>query len=173
MNRAIALMVSVALSLVATVGCAAGPSAQQVRTAKLAEYNADTRQLLDVAIQVAQKKYQIEPGDIDPNGRFLTAPQWYSADGMRRGKSNQGNGDYLMNSGGGDIRLSLEVQVVPGPGGRSLVAVTPRVLQMMAGSPQPRPLVPDDPNMPGWVKGRVDQLTVDIHAAAKPYEQKL
>jgi hypothetical protein len=90
---------------------------------------------------------------------------------MRRGTSNQGNGDYLVNSMGGDIRLSLEVQVVPGPGGRSLVAVTPRTLQMVTGSPQPRPLRPDDPNLPGWVKGRVDQLAVDIYSAAKPYAQ--
>jgi len=169
MQSAFALITSVALLFAAACG---GPSAQQVRTAKLAEYNAETGQLLDLSMQVAQRSYRIDPGDIDPNGRFRTSPQWYSAEGMRRGTSNQGNGDYLVNSMGGDIRLSLEVQVVAGPGGRSQVVVIPHTLQMVAGSPQPRPLAPDDPNMPGWVKGRVDKLAVDIHGAAQQYVQK-
>lgn len=162
---------AVMVSVVVILGCG-GPSAQQVRTAKLAEYNAQTNQLLDVAMQVAQDKYKVDPGTVDPQGRFSTFPQWYSSEGMRRGTANEGNGDYVVNAMGGDIQLALEVQVVPGPAGRSQIAVIPHTMQLVAGSPQPRSLGPDDPNLPGWVKGRVDQLAVDIYNAAKQYEQK-
>lgn len=159
------------VAMVGGVGCA-GPSAAQVRTAKLAEYNAQTNQLLDVAMQVAQKRYKVDPGTVDPQGTFSTYPQWYSAEGMRRGTANEGNGDYIVNAMGGDIELSLEVRIVAGPGGGTQIAVVPHAMQLVAGSPQPRPLAPDDPNLPGWVKGRVDQLAVDIYDAAKPYESK-
>jgi hypothetical protein len=166
MKALFAVMMSVAL------WACGGPSAQQVRTAKLAEYNAETGQLLDLALQVAQKSYKVDPNTIDPKGQFATYPQWYSSEGMRRGTANEGNGDYLVNSADGDIRLSLRVTVVAGPAGKSQIAIVPQTLQMVAGSPQPRELAPDDPNMPGWVKGRVDQLAVDVYNAAKPYEQK-
>ena len=114
------LLASVLVSVVVMVGgvgCA-GPSAAQVKTAKLAEYNAQTNQLLDIAMQVAQKSYKIDPGTVDPQGRFSTFQQWYSAEGMRRGTSNAGNGDYVVNAMGGDIRLAMEFQVVAGPGGQ-------------------------------------------------------
>ena len=155
----------------ASVGCA-GPSAAQVKTAKLAEYNAQTGQLLDIAMQAVQKSYKIDPNTVDPQGMFTTLSQWYSSEGMRRGTSNEGNGDYVVNAMGGDIQLAMEVRVISQPGGRAQIAVVPHTKQLVAGSPQPRDLAPDDPNLPGWVKGRVDQLAVDIYNAAKPYEQK-
>ena len=91
---------------------------------------------------------------------------------MRRGTANEGNGDYVVNARGGDIQLSIEVVVVAGPAGRAQVAVVSHTHQLVAGSPQPRELGPDDPNLPGWVKGRVDQLAVDVYNAAKQYEAK-
>ncbi len=159
----------VLVGVMVILGCA-GPSAQQVRTAKLAEYNAQTDQLLDIAMQVAQRSYKVEPGTMEFKGTFSTVPQWYSAEGMRRGTTNEGNGDYVVGMMGGDIHLSLEVRVVPGPAGRTQIAVIPHTMQLVAGSPQPRELAPEDPNLPGWVKGRVDQLSVDIYNAAKHYE---
>lgn len=169
--KLLCLVVVSVVVMVGGVGCA-GPSAAQIRTAKLAQYNAETDQLLDIAMQVAQRSYKLEPGTIEFKGTFSTVPQWYSAEGMRRGTSNEGNGDYVVNAMGGDIRLSLEVRVVAGPAGTSQIAVIPHTNQLVAGSPQPRSLAPDDPNLPGWVKGRVDQLSVDIYEAAKQFESK-
>ena len=161
----------VALSLLVCVlvfGC--GPSSKEVRTAKLAEYNAQTNQILDIATQVAQRNYKI--ADIDPQrGKIFTSAQWYSAEGGRRGTANEGNGDYLVNMSGGDIELSLEITVLGAAGGRVIVAIEPRTRQLVAGSPQPRPLAPNDPNLPPWVTGRVDTLAVDIYNAAKQFAQ--
>lgn len=162
------MRVALSLSfLFMVLGCA-GPSTKEVRTAKLAEYNAQTTQLLDIATQVVQQNYKV--ADIDPEQAVLiTASQWYSAEGMRRGTSNAGNGDYLVNMRGGDIELSLEVRVIGAAGGRVVVTVQPRTRQLVSGSPQPRPLAPDDPNLPPWVTGRVDTLAVDIYNAAKQF----
>ena len=160
----------VALSLLCIAwlfGCA-GPSSKEIRTAKLAEYDAQTAQILDIATQVIQQKYKV--ADIDPQqAKIITSAQWYSEDGGRRGTANEGNGDYLVNMRGGDIELSLEVRVLGAAGGRVLVTVEPHTRQLVSGSPQPRPLAPDDPNLPPWVKGRVDALAVDIYNAAKQF----
>ena len=161
----------VGVTVMLVLGCA-GPSAAQVKTAKLAEYNAQTNQLLDISMQVAQRSYKVDPNTVDPQGTFKTLRQWYSSEGMRRGTTNEGNGDYLVNAQGGDIELAMEVRVVSQPGGHAQIAVVPHTKQLVAGSPQPRDLAPDDPNLPGWVKGRVDQLAVDIYNAAKQYEAK-
>lgn len=161
----------VALSLLFIVfmlGC--GVSSKEVRTAKLAEYNAQTAQILDLATQVVQRNYKV--ADIDPQqATLITAAQWYSENGGRRGTTNEGNGDYLVNMRGGDIELSLEVRVLGAAGGRVLVTVQPRTRQLVSGSPQPRVLTPDDPNLPPWVQGRVDTLAVDIYNAAKQFAQ--
>lgn len=154
-------------SFVAFGGC--GPSSGQIRTAKLAEYQAPSSQILDIAVQVAQRTYQVN--DIDPQkSTFTTAGQWYSGEGMRRSTTNEGNGDYV-NAGGGDINLRLEVQVLGATLGRVVVVVTPHTMQLLAGSPQPRELKPDDPNLPPWVSGRVDSLALDIYNASKQFAQ--
>lgn len=158
----------VALALLMVVlGGACGPSSAQIKTAKTAQYAASSNQILDVAIQVAQRTYKI--GDVDPQrGAFATVPQWYSAEGMRRGTSNEGNGDYV-NTQGGDVQVSFAVEVVETAPGRVAVTITPDTVQLVAGSPQPRPLTPDDPNLPPWILGRVDTLAVEIYDAAKQF----
>ncbi len=156
-------------SLVALGGC--GPSSAQIRTAKTAEYQAPSSQILDIAVQVAQRTYKVN--DIDPQkATFTTAGQWYSAEGGRRGTTNEGNGDYV-NAGGGDVNLRLEVQVLGATLGRVVVVIIPHTLQLIDGSPQPRELTPDDPNLPPWVHGRVDTLAMDIYNASKQLVQPL
>ncbi|MEO7397417.1 MAG: hypothetical protein ABIW84_02530, partial [Ilumatobacteraceae bacterium] len=102
------MRVALTLLAISVLGC--GPSSAQIKTAKTAEYKAPSSQILDIAVQVAQKTYQVN--DIDPQkSTFTTAGQWYSAEGGRRGTTNEGNGDYVM-AGGGDVNLRLEVQVL-------------------------------------------------------------
>ncbi|MBA3464849.1 MAG: hypothetical protein H0T46_33255 [Deltaproteobacteria bacterium] len=160
------MRVALSLLLLIVLGC--GPSSREVRTAKLAEYNAQTAHILDIATQVVQRSYKV--ADIDPKqATIVTGAQWYNEDGGRRGIANEGNGDYLVNMRGGDIELSLEVRVLGAAGGRVIVTVQPRTRQLVSGSPQPRSLAPDDPNLPPWVKGRVDTLAVDIYNAARQF----
>jgi hypothetical protein len=70
------------------------------------------------------------------------------------------------------MMIIVVVEVVTTDLDRKVVVVTPITLQMLTGSPKPRELTPDDPNLPGWVRGRVDALAVAIHDAAKQHEVK-
>ena len=150
---------------------ACGPSAAQIKTAKTAVYTAAPNQILDIAVQVAQRTYKVN--DIDPQKRtFVTTGQWYSPEGGRRGTTNEGNGDYV-NAGGGDVMLRLEVRVLDMERmGDVAVEVKPHTFQLVAGSPQPRELTEDDPNLPPWVHGRVDSLSLGIYDAAKQFARR-
>ncbi len=161
----------VALSLLFLSLCAmsCGPSGGQIKTAKMAVYTAAPNQLLDIAVQVAQRTYKVK--DIDPaKNMFITDGQWYTPEGGRIGTTDEGNGDYV-NAGGGDVRVAFEVRLIPVEGdsaNRFSVVIEQHTFQLVSGSPQPRELLTDDPNLPPWVKGRVDSLAVDIYEAAKP-----
>lgn len=153
-KRAVVAVVATALAM--TAGC--GPSNAEIRTAKLAVYRAPSDQVLDAAIQTAQEEYAL--GEIDaPNYRFATAPQFYSEEGMRL---TAGAGDVVQNVRGNSILMHMVVEVKPTDGG-VVVVVTPRVFQMIAWSPKPRELLPQDLNFPGFAKGRADTLSVAIY----------
>lgn len=150
------------LLLVVVLGCG-GPSSAEIKDAKSAQYKADADVLLDIAIQVAQENYKV--GQVDAaNKRFATVPQFYSAEG---GRQSAGAGGFVSISPG-SVELMLVVEIVPGGVGHHVV-VTPVTFQMVSGSPKPRELKPDDPNLPPWVLGRADALAVAIHAQAKPH----
>jgi hypothetical protein len=65
------------------------------------------------------------------------------------------------------VELQLLVEIVEVDMGQLMVSVKPVVAQYLEGSPQPRPLAEDDPNMPPWVHGRVDTLQMAIYNNAK------
>lgn len=150
------------LLLGVVLGCG-GPSSAEIKDAKSAQYKADADVLMDIAIQVAQENYKI--GQVDAaNQRFATVPQFYSAEG---GRQSPGAGGFVSISPG-SVELVLVVEIVPGGVGQHVV-VTPVTFQVVSGSPKPRELKPDDPNLPPWVLGRADALAVAIHAQAKPH----
>jgi hypothetical protein len=157
--------------IVVAVVASCGPSTAQIKEAKAAEYKAPAKQVLDVALQVAQLKYKI--GVIDPDAlKFATAPQWYTREGGRISPNNDGNNGDFVNAGGGDIQVSLIVAVHLVPLERVVVSVTPKTYELIVGSPQPRELQVDDPNLPPWVLGRADTLALAIHKHAKQYIEK-
>jgi hypothetical protein len=160
----------VALSLLFLSLCVScGASSAQIMTAKTAVYTAAPNQILDIAVQVAQRTYKVK--DIDPaKNMFITEGQWYTAEGGRIGTTDEGNGDYVHASGG-SVRVAFEVRLVPVAAEESnqfSVLIEQHTFQLITGSPQPRELKTDDPNLPPWVKGRVDSLALDIYEAAKP-----
>jgi hypothetical protein len=157
------VVLALAMTLLVVGGC--GPSTKQIQIAKAAQYNAPPKHLLDLALQVTQFDYKI--GAIDIEGlKFATEPQWYSPEGGRRGTTNDINGDYALIVGG-DVQVSLVVRVRLIEKDKSIVEVTPRTFELVAGSPQPRELTPEDPNLPPWVLGRVDSLALAIYDQAK------
>lgn len=149
--------------VVGVMGC--GPSNAQIRTAKTAQYKAPARSVLDVAVQVAQDAYKVRDIDIE-NVSFVTEPQWYSPEGGRISATNEGGGDFV-NAGGGDVQVWFVVRVRETAPDRVMVEITPKTMQLVGGSPQPRELKPDDPNLPPWVLGRVDSLAVAIYEQAR------
>lgn len=151
------------LALVASCG----PSNRQVKVAKLAVYNRSSATMMEIAKAVTARTYKLGAVD-DPNREFATAPQWYDPDGGRRGTTNEGNGDFVS-ARGGDVSVSLVVRIDTIRSGKVAVTITPKVLQFVSGSPQPRELDPEDPNVPGWVHGRVDALAVAIYEEARQY----
>lgn len=150
------------LLLVLGLAAACGPSSGQVKAAKTARYTAPPQTLFDIALQEAQKNYQI--GEVDAeNHRFATAPQMYSAEG---GRQSPGAGGFVQMSEG-SVQLTLIVAVEPTDMNRHVVTVTPQTFQVVSGSPKPRELQPNDPGLPPWVHGRVDTLAVAIYEAAR------
>ena len=149
--------------VVALAVAACGPSNAEVKVAKTAQYTAAAGTLFDLAIQAAQRDYKI--GEVDPEGaQFATDPQFYSPEG---GRQSAGAGGFV-NMSPGSILLSLVVEIVKTERGHAVV-ITPKSFQVISGSPKPRELAPDDPNLPGWVHGRVDSLAVAIYEAAKQH----
>jgi hypothetical protein len=151
------------LVMVAAVAVACGPSNAEVKVAKTTQYATQPATLYSIAMQVAARDYKI--GETDPDGgRFSTEPQFYNPEGGRQSPSA---GGYVGLSSG-SILLSLIVEVLESERGH-IVVITPKSFQVVAGSPKPRELAPDDPNLPGWVPGRVDSLAVAIYEAAKQH----
>ena len=138
------LVFAVALAL---VGC--GPTAGEVRRARLAVYTAPSSKIFDLALQEAQLIYKI--GDIEAGKRkFATLPQWYSSEGGRQSGTDEGNGEYVQLRGG-SVQVWFVVEIMDLRKGQVAIEITPKTFQLIAGSPQPRELTADDPNLPPWV----------------------
>jgi hypothetical protein len=151
----------VLMVVLAVAGC--GPSTQEVKTAKTARYKTDGRALFDIAVAVAEQDYKI--GEVDAAGlQFATQPQFYSPEG---GRQSPGAGGFV-NMSDRSVQLAIVVEIVKADD-RFVVVVTPHTMQVISGSPKPRELAPDDPNLPGWVHGRVESLYVGIYNAAKQH----
>ena len=145
---------------------ACGPSAAELKTAQTATYNTQAADLYKVALDVVSVDYKI--GDNQPPVGFATVPQWYSREG---GRQSAGAGDYVQIEGG-SVRLSILVEIVEIDDGKYAVKVTPHTFEHLSGSPQPRELKPDDPNLPPWVTGRVESVQMAIYKSAQQFAAK-
>jgi hypothetical protein len=151
--------------LVGVVMAACGPSASELRTAKTAVYTADDgAQLLQVAEQAAAEEYKLAAVD-DGHLTFETVPRWYSPEG---GLQSAGADDYTRVDDH-SVKVSFVVAVTATDARHYVVEVTPHTWQYVAGSPQLRPLEPEDPNLPPWVHGRADVLSLKIYDRARGF----
>jgi hypothetical protein len=153
------------LQFVAVLWLGCGPSAAEIKTAKTATYRGDASAMFDEVIAATEESYKIADATKD-DGRYalITLAQWYNPEG---GRQSAGAGNYVQIDDH-SIRLELIVELVDAEPG-FMVTVTPKTFQHIAGSPQPRELKPDDPNLPGWVSGRVDTLQLEIHKRLQKY----
>ena len=156
------------IALAMLVAC--GPSAAELKTAKTASYVGDPKTMFETVIATTGETYKVAEATQDGETyKLITAEQWYSPEG---GRQSSGTGDYVQIDDR-SIRLQLLVemtsQTISDTRTRTMVVVTPVAYQHIAGSPQPRELKPDDPNLPGWVSGRVDSLHLAIHKSLQKY----
>lgn len=152
--------------MVAAAVVACGPSSAEIKTAKTASYTGDPAEMFKIVVDTTAETYKVADAAKDGD-RFVlvTEPQWYNAEG---GRQSAGAGDYVQ-IGAGSVRLELLVEMTATDASHHMVVVTPKTLQHLSGSPQPRELKPDDPSLPGWVSGRVDSLQLEIHKRLQKY----
>ena len=151
--------------VLALVAC--GPSAAEIKTAKTTTYQMAGTDLLQVAEQAAQEEYKL--GDVSEHDlAFITLPRWYSPEGDLQ---SPGAGGFVQMDNH-SVQVAFVVQVTELAGGDCAVTVTPKTFQYISGSPKPRELAADDPNLPGWVHGRADKLALEIYELAKPHAYK-
>ncbi|MDB4957224.1 MAG: hypothetical protein JWO36_4793 [Myxococcales bacterium] len=147
---------------------ACGPSAAELRTAKTATYTADSMKLLKLASEAAQNEhYKI--GEVDAaDDSFMTVPIFYGPEGDLQSAGSEG----VVHISDRSVRVSFIVKVIEIDSRQAMIAVTPKTFQVITGSPKPRELAPDDPNLPPFVRGRADALAMAIYNYARPYLAK-
>lgn len=155
--------------LIVVLGLACGPSAAEIRQAKTAQYKGTPSELFAVIEQVVGETYKIAEVRRDEQFILGTEGQWYTPEGGRESASNTGGGDFVQLVDR-SVNLALIVELVSADTGNIVVSVTPITLQHLQGSPKPRELKPDDPNLPPWIPGRVDSLYVEINKRLKQFE---
>jgi hypothetical protein len=158
------LLAGAAAGAGASALAACGASRQEVEAAQAARYRGDKLALFQAARQATADKYPIVTSD-ETALRIETAGRWYTPDGLGASERNNDMRDVPDRS----IHLRMLVRLVPA-GDDWTVAVEPVMMRYFAGRPNPDRLKPDDPSLPGWTHGRVEQLYSAIHRALVRYE---
>jgi hypothetical protein len=159
--RIVDLVIAAAAAL-GPVAC--GASRQQIETARTARYRGDRLAMFQAARGATADRYQIAVSD-ETTLRIETTGRWYTPEGLGASERNGDMRDVPDRS----IHLRMIVLLVP-QGDDWAVAVTPVMMRYFTGRPNPDPLAPDDPSLPGWAHGRVDQLYGAIHEVLGPYQ---
>jgi hypothetical protein len=158
------IIIALLLAVAGLVAC--GPSSGELKAAKTAHYKGDKSAMFNIVKETTAAKYNLQKADEAALG-MQTTGRWYTPEGL--GASERG--DDMRDVPDNSINIALVVTLVP-DGDAYVVQVKPLMMRYHAGSPKPEPLTEDDPSVPGWAHGKVDQLALDIHAALKNYEVK-
>jgi hypothetical protein len=148
-------------------GCAA--SALEIKRAHEAHYRGPAIQLyMGAARAVDHKHYALDASDPD-HGELYTLIKVFS----ETGDLESAGSDNVIMVSGKSISLSFHVRVVSaGDHDEYAIAVEPMIKRIVAGRPNLDDLTIDDPSLPGWVHGRLDELEVEIHDELSDYEVK-
>ena len=156
-----AFLSSVAL-LASTAAC--GPTAREIRAAREAQYDAPREEVMRLAADAVGGSYPVASVD-DEAGLIVTETSMYEPDGSRVGKAtNERDRRAGMNvrSEAGAVTLGFRVIVV-GEAPPFQVIVEPIAQEIRANYSGAYTYLPDDPAMPGWINGKVDNLQLDVH----------
>lgn len=157
--RTTVLLLAIAIAI-ASPAC--GASRQEVAAARSARYRGDKLAMFAAARRATAEKYRLAVTD-ETALRIETVGRWYTPDGL--GASER---DDIRDVPDRSIHLKLIVKLLP-RGDDWDVAIEPVMMRYFTGRPNPDLLAPDDPSLPGWTHGRVDQLYSAIHRALAGY----
>lgn len=149
-------------TMVPLVGC--GPSAGQVRAARAQRYQGDRAQVFDAVAQALAQEQPIATADRD-QGVLTTDARWFTPEGFHEDRPERtvgGEREVVSTVREGSVRLAYEVRLVGGPSSYQLV-VTPVVAQYRVAYKALYPMKPGDPELPGWVAGKVEKLEIALH----------
>jgi hypothetical protein len=162
MRTLIAAVVAVAVA-VAVAGCAA--SRHDVAAAKAARYRGDQLEMFRGVRAAIADKYTIELSD-ETTLRVVTTGRWYTPEGLGASERNGDMRDVPDRS----IHLRMIVRLRPRDPDDWAVEIEPVMVRYFTGRPDPDFLTLDDPSVPGWARGRVDQLHSAIHRMLERYQ---
>ena len=152
----------VGLSSVALAACA---SSAAMHAAHEARYQGDRKAMLDAVLETVQSHYQID-GVNPETGVIVTRDRWYEKDGTFEDHKLSSDQGFIVE----DRAILLRYQVhlrTDGPEYR--VEVTPIIAQHRVGYAAPYKLKPDDLEVPGWIHGKTEKLTLAIYDALAKY----
>lgn len=144
---------------------ACGPSSEEVKTAKLAEYNASPIEILHIAADAAAAMNFKVRSASEERLEFITFERVYT----HEGDLESAGADSYIQIRPGSVSVAMIVRAVVDDDKHVHITVTPKTFEWLRGSPQPRELQPDDPYLPPWVLGKADALQLAIYDRAKPY----
>jgi hypothetical protein len=150
------------LAVVALAAC--GPSSKELSGAKTARYKGDKIAIFNAAKEVVAAKYTIEKSDETVLG-LNTTNRWYTPEGLAASERD------MRDVPDKSLGIMFVVKLVP-DGENWVVAIEPRVQRYFAGRPNTDKLNVDDPSIPGWATGKIDNLALEINTALKQYEVK-
>ena len=159
-------MRNVIIWIVAVIAAACGPSGKQIAMAKQARYQGDKLVLFNAMKTATADKYQLEMSDETQLG-LRTVGRWYTPEGLAASERQGDMRDVPDNS----LNILFVVKLLP-EGQSWVVSIDPKMLRYHAGRPNPDVVAQNDPSVPGWATGKVDQLYSAIHDALKQYEVK-
>ena len=156
-------------TIVALAACG-GPSGKDVAMAKQARYSGDKIQLFGSMKSTVEGKYKLEVSD-ETKLALKTTGRWYTPEGLVSNwtpSDIDASGSKLPDR---SLNIALVAQLLP-ENENWVVRIEPIILRFNSGQPKLEPVRPDDPSLPGFVRGKSDELAFDVNKSLKQWEVK-
>jgi len=152
-------------AIVAMAACG-GPSGKDVAMAKQARYQGDKLELFTGMKSTVETKYKLDVSD-ETKLALKTIGRWYTPEGLVSNWT-PADGAKLPDR---SLNISLVAQLLP-ENDNWVVHIEPVILRFTLGQSKLEPVRPDDPSLPGFVKGKSDELAYDVNKKLKAFEVK-
>lgn len=150
------------LMLLLFVSCGASPA--EVKAARDTTYSAEPVTLFNELKAATEQTYKIAAVD-ETTFAIRTAGRWYTPEGQVDTKAGTNPSSVQDKS----INLAVLVGIVRADSRSYKVIIEPIVLRKNGLSSAPEALKMTDPTVPGWVRGKLDSLQVEIHHRLERY----